>query len=143
MSRPPPTEFAWFVRVALAAVLVGTGLLKFVEESGRMQRIHALRLSDSLLFVVATVEFVIALGLLSKYWRVAARAAFVFGAVAATYLILVTLLGYDLTICGCFGTRHVGVLGHLSVVFGILFTSVALLGPIEGSSAEAARSRAS
>ena len=112
----------------MAAVLVSTAALKLFEDKTRLRELHALRLDDTMLVLVSAIEIAIAAAIPSPIWVWGVRAAFAFGAAAAAYLIVVKALGFDLTICGCFGTRRVGVGGHFAIVFGCMLVSLSILG---------------
>lgn len=134
MSRPDQPKVTLALRLVLALVFVSTAAMKLVEDKSRVRELHSLRLSDTMLVLVAALEIAIAAAIVSPRWVWGVRAAFLFGASAALYLIVLRAFAYDLTICGCFGSKRVGVGAHFAILFGVMLVSLSILGSRSRSS---------
>lgn len=69
-------------------------------------------------------RLIIAVVILSSRWRIGVIGAFVFALFGAVYLLVLRVLGLDLELCGCFGSKRVGLVPHLAMLLGIMLLSL-------------------
>jgi hypothetical protein len=121
----PYRRMAWSTRAILAAVLVVAAIFKLLGGPAPQRDMRALHITPHVVTVIAVVEITIAVALLSFAHRFALSAVFLFCilSLSLAYLMVLRALDIDVRQCGCFGTRRVGLAGHVLILAGMLILS--------------------
>ena len=118
-----------FGRLLLALVFIGAGGMKlFGNEMASPESLPGWVLwtqNPTLLIILAIVEVVLGILLLTRYWQAAILACTVLTTVFAGYLFLLAVAGVDLRICSCFGPREITPASHFLLLGGMFAVCVA------------------
>ena len=121
-------------RSILALAFLVTALLKILSPPTVAAELQALGLGEVLLPIIVGLELLLAVSLLlPPTWRAGSWLALSFSVGALAYLTWLQVHGIDLKVCGCFGSREVGLDAHVAVLIGLLGLSALLLAGSETS----------